>query len=81
VLADVLEADGPELERTFRSDARLGSVPFVFMTGSLKHARALRGARVLVKPFKMDEVTSILQSCLRKGGPDSEALVSRPSTH
>lgn len=63
VLADILEAEGVELQRTFRSDARLRSVPFVFMTGSLTQARALRGTPVLIKPFDLNEVTSMLNRC------------------
>lgn len=66
VLTDVVMpfGDGQTLESTFRSDPRLKDVPFVFMSASTRNVRELRDARVLVKPFKAQEVLAMLRSCL-----------------
>jgi len=69
VLTDVVMpfGDGQTLESTFRSDPRLNDVPFVFMSGATRYVRELRHARVLLKPFKAQEVVAMLNSCLAEG--------------
>lgn len=66
VLTDVVMpfGDGQTLESAFRSDPLLESIPFVFMSGATGYVQELRGARVLVKPFKVEEAATMLNSCL-----------------
>jgi CheY-like chemotaxis protein len=65
---------GDALEATFRRDAVLRTVPFVFMTGSHEKAQELRlRARVVLKPFAVRDVVAMLASCL--------PLVDRASPH
>jgi CheY-like chemotaxis protein len=66
VLTDVMMpfGDGQTLEDAFKDDPLLKGVPFVFMSGAARYVRELSDARVLVKPFKAEEVVAMLNSCL-----------------
>jgi len=66
VLTDVMMpfGDGQTLEGAFKDDPLLKGVPFVFMSGAARYVRELSDARVLVKPFKAEEVVAMLNSCL-----------------
>ncbi len=68
VLCDLLLAsgeDGVALEAAFRADSALQGVPFVFMTGSSKvGAPPESRARVLFKPFDVEQAVAALESCL-----------------
>jgi CheY-like chemotaxis protein len=66
VLTDVVMpfGDGETLENTFRDDPLLKDVPFVFMSAATTYVPQLRDVRVLVKPFKAEEVVAMLKSCL-----------------
>jgi CheY-like chemotaxis protein len=73
VLADVVmpDGDGRALEAAFRREPRLGLVPFVFMTAAFGEAREMQDARVLMKPFTIDDVTAMLKRCLPEEARDS----------
>ncbi len=62
--------DGQTLESAFKDDPLLKDVPFVFMSGATRYVRELRDARVLVKPFKAEEVVAMLKSCLPNNRDD-----------
>jgi CheY-like chemotaxis protein len=66
VLTDLMMpfGDGQSLESAFRSDPALKDVPFVFMSGATRQLKELPATRVLVKPFRADEVVAMLRSCL-----------------
>ncbi len=77
VLTDLMMpfGDGRTLESAFRSDPHLRDVPFVFMSGATKYVQELGDARVLVKPFKADEVVAVLTSCLPNDGSHDQTGV------
>jgi CheY-like chemotaxis protein len=66
VLTDLLmpDQDGQLLEKSFRGDPFLKDMPFVFMTAGIRQLGKMGVARVLVKPFTIDEADAMLRSCL-----------------
>jgi two-component system NtrC family sensor kinase len=74
VLTDLMMpfGDGQTLENTFKGDPDLREIPFVFMSGAMKYIQELRDARVLVKPFKVEDVVAVLKSCLPDQGTSAQ---------
>jgi CheY-like chemotaxis protein len=62
ILTDILMpgTDGPAFSAMLRADAALASIPVLFMTGSLRHARALEGEVVISKPFDVSRLLDLL---------------------
>jgi CheY-like chemotaxis protein len=70
VLTDVLmpDTDGLSLAGTLRRDPALASIPIVFMTASIGHARNLGREIVVEKPFALPNLLATLRSCLPGSG-------------
>jgi CheY-like chemotaxis protein len=79
VLTDLMMpfGDGQSLEDSFRGDPLLKDVPFVFMTGADRELRQFHPARILVKPFNLDEAAAMLRSCLPGDEPESVSIAAR----
>ncbi|HXJ22011.1 MAG TPA: response regulator [Polyangia bacterium] len=58
VVADIRipPTSGPALERTFRADPSLTTIPFVFMTGWAPHLDEVGHHRGFLKPFEVSEL-------------------------
>lgn len=56
--------DGAALERAFREDPALATVPFLFMTGFRPAVQRFGADRVLLKPFRTTELDFALRRAL-----------------